>query len=98
MRDKIPAGYTNPAEAPAFSDNVQENGYILANSRVRSVGRAGRGKAVRRPSILFFVRVGLLATAAHTPKLTKTSKDARQCCDKALEIHDLLVQDGVSEQ
>ena len=65
---------------------------------MRSVGRAGRGKDVRRQSILFFVRVGLLATTADTPKLTKTSKDARQCSHKALEIRDLLVQDGVSEQ
>ena len=76
---------------------LAKDGYILANSRVRSVGRAGRGKAVRRPSILFFVR-WLTRDSSQTPKLTKTSKDARQCCDKALEIHDLLVQDGVSEQ
>jgi hypothetical protein len=45
-----------------------------------------------------FVRVGLLPTAGHTPKLTKTSKDTRQCSHKALEIRYLLVQDGVSEQ
>jgi hypothetical protein len=76
----------------------QINGYILANSQIRSFGRARRGKAVTRPSILFFVRVGLLATACHDPKLTKTSKDARQCSHKALEIRNLLVQDGVSEQ
>jgi hypothetical protein len=46
----------------------------------------------------FFVRVGLLPTAGHTPRLTKTSKDARQCSHKALEIRYLLGQDGVSEQ
>jgi hypothetical protein len=46
----------------------------------------------------FFVRVGLLPTAGHTLKLTNTSKDARQCSHEALEIRDLLVQDGVSEQ
>ena len=74
------------------------HGYILANSQVRSCGRAGRDNAVRSPSILFFVRVGLLKTAGHTPELTKTSKDARQCSHKALEIADLLVQDGVREQ
>jgi len=45
-----------------------------------------------------FVRVGLLPTAGHTPKLTKTSKDASQCSHKALEIRYLIVQDGVSEQ
>jgi hypothetical protein len=77
---------------------LHPNGYILANSQVRSFGRAGRGKAVRRPSILYFVRVGLLKTAGHTPKLTKTSKDARQWSHNALEIRDLLVHDGVSEQ
>ena len=75
-----------------------KNGYILANFQVPSFGRAGRGKAVRRPSILFFVRVGLLPTAGHTPRLTKTSKDARECSHKALEIRYLVVQDGVSEQ
>ena len=45
-----------------------------------------------------FVRVGLHPTAGHTPKLTKTSKDAGQCSHKALEIRYLIVQDRVSEQ
>ena len=77
---------------------MDEKRLYTGHSQVRSVGRAGRAKARRRPSILFFVRVGLLPTAGHTPKLTKTSKDARQCSHKALEIRHLLVQDGVSEQ